>query len=105
MSSEEDWRRASILAGTVRDEELLDPMLAPDRLIYALFHEEEVRAFKTRALKFHCGCSRRRVKAMLGSFDATEIQHMTEDGQIRVTCEFCNTRYEFDQQDFGGGSA
>lgn len=96
MSSEEDWKRASILAGTVRDEELLDPMLAPDRLIYALFHEEEVRAFKGRALKFHCGCSRERVKTMLSSFGSEEIRDMTENGQIRVTCEFCNARYEFD---------
>ena len=100
MSGEEDWRRASILASTVRDEELLDPMLAPDRLIYALFHEEQVRAFKARALKFHCGCSRERVKSMLDSFGADELQDMAEDGQIRVTCEFCNTRYDFNPEVF-----
>lgn len=100
MSSEEDWNRASILAGTVRDEELLDPMLAPDRLVYALFHEEDVRAFKPKALKFHCGCSRERVKAMLSSFGADELRDMTEDGQIHVTCEFCNTRYAFDSAEY-----
>ena len=102
MSSEEDWNRARTLAKTVRDEELLDPMLAPDRLIYALFHEEEVRAFKGRALRFHCGCSRERVKTMLGSFGADEIRSMIEDGQIRVTCEFCNTLYIFKPEEFGG---
>jgi len=100
MSSEEDWNRARILAGTVRDEELLDPMLAPEQLIYALFHEERVRAFKAQPLKFHCGCSRERVKTMLDSFGADEIRNMTEDGKIRVTCEFCNTRYDFDPEVF-----
>lgn len=105
LSSEEDWKRASILAGTVRDEELLDPMLAPDRLIYALFHEEQVRAFEGRGLKFHCGCSRKRVKTMLGSFGADEIQDMADDGHIAVTCEFCNARYAFDPEDFGGSNA
>lgn len=100
MSSEEDWNRASILAGTVRDEELLDPMLASDRLVYALFHEEDVRAFKPKALKFHCGCSRERVKAMLSSFGADELRDMTEDGRIHVTCEFCNTRYAFDSAEY-----
>ena len=84
----------------MRDEELLDPMLAPDRLVYALFHEEEVRAFEGRALKFHCGCSPDRVKAMLGSFGAEEIVDMVEDGKIRVTCEFCNARYDFDPDVF-----
>ncbi len=101
MSSEEDWNRASILAATVKDEELLDPLLAPERLIYALFHEEQVRAFEGQALKFHCGCSTERVKTMLDSFDADEIRNMAEDGKIRVTCEFCNARYVFDPQEFG----
>jgi molecular chaperone Hsp33 len=100
MSSEEDWNRASILAATVKDEELLDPMLAPEQLIYALFHEEEVRAFEGRELKFHCGCSPERVKSMLDSFDADEIHDMAEDGQIHVTCEFCNALYEFYTQEF-----
>jgi molecular chaperone Hsp33 len=99
-SSEEDWNRASILAGTVRDEELLDPMLAPDRLIYALFHEEEVRAFESSELRFHCGCSQDRVKSMLDSFGGDELSDMAEDRKIRVTCEFCNTRYEFDPEVF-----
>ena len=100
MSSEEDWNRASILADTVRDEELLDPMLAPERLVYRLFHEEQARAFEPKELKFHCGCSRERVKAMLNSFGAEEIQDMAEDGKIQVTCEFCNTVYDFDPEAF-----
>ncbi|HAN63593.1 MAG TPA: Hsp33 family molecular chaperone, partial [Rhizobiales bacterium] len=40
---EEDWTRARALAETVEDHELLDPMLPPDRLLYRLFHEEQVR--------------------------------------------------------------
>ncbi len=100
MSSEEDWNRASILAGTVKDEELLDPMLSPDRLIYALFHEEQVRAFEGRALKFHCGCSQERVQSMLGSFGSDEVRDMAEDGKILVTCEFCNKCYELDPDIF-----
>jgi molecular chaperone Hsp33 len=100
MSSEEDWNRARMLAATVEDEELVDPMLAPERLIYRLFHEERVRVYKSRPLSFHCGCSVDRVKAMLGSFSAEELHDMTEKGQIRVTCEFCNARYDFDPQDF-----
>ncbi|MFQ5625268.1 MAG: Hsp33 family molecular chaperone HslO, partial [Methyloligellaceae bacterium] len=85
----------------VEDSELVDPMLAPERLLYRLFHEERIRAFKSRSLTFHCGCSADSVKAMLGSFAADELQGMAEDGQIHVTCEFCNTRYDFDPRDFG----
>ena len=43
---EEDWMRARALAETVEDHELLDPLLPPDRLLYRLFHEEQVRAYR-----------------------------------------------------------
>jgi len=100
ISHDEDgWRRASTLAATVEDSELVDPLLAPERLIYRLFHEEKVRAFKPRPLAFHCGCSTARVKAMLRSFGAEEIEAMADNGRIRVTCEFCNTRYDFDPEE------
>lgn len=94
-SDEDDWNRARILASTVQPEELVDPMLSPEKLLYRLFHEERVRAFKPKSLTFQCGCSEERVKAMLSRFRARELEDMAEDGQIRVTCEFCNARYDF----------
>ena len=57
--AEEDWTRAKALAETVEDHELLDPMLPPDRLLYRLFHEEQVRAFRAIPLESYCSCSRR----------------------------------------------
>ncbi|GBE44303.1 33 kDa chaperonin [bacterium BMS3Bbin10] len=99
LHDDDGWRRASILAATVEDAELVDPLLAPERLIYRLFHEEQVRAFKPKPLTFHCGCSAGRVKAMLESFGGDEIKDMTRDGRIRVTCEFCNTRYDFNPRE------
>mgnify|MGYP000014260215 CR=1 FL=1 len=32
---------------------------------------------------------------MLGRFTAEEIAESTEDGRIAVTCEFCNSTYDF----------
>ena len=48
---EEDWTRAKALAETVEDHELLDPMLPPDRLLYRLFHEEQVRTYRAIPLE------------------------------------------------------
>jgi molecular chaperone Hsp33 len=31
-----------------------------------------------------------------------DIAEMTVDGEVWVTCEFCNARYSFDPADFGG---
>jgi molecular chaperone Hsp33 len=98
--AEEDWTRARALAETVEDHELLDPLLPPDRLLYRLFHEEQVRAFRAVPLESYCSCSRGRVEDLLKQFTAEDLADMVVDGEVWVTCEFCNSRYHFDPASF-----
>jgi molecular chaperone Hsp33 len=98
--AEEDWTRARMLAETVEHHELLDPLLPPDRLLYRLFHEEQVRAFRAIPLESYCSCSRGRVEDLLKRFSAAELADMVVDGEVWVTCEFCNSRYRFDPASF-----
>ena len=90
---EENWNRAAILLATVEDYELLDPELAPETLLYRLFHEDGVRAYDPEHLVFGCRCSRERMGEVLRSFGAEEIDAMAKEGAIEVTCEFCSTVY------------
>jgi molecular chaperone Hsp33 len=96
----EDWTRAKALAETVEDHELLDPMLPPDRLLYRLFHEEKVRAFRAVPLTSYCSCSEARVEELLRRFSAEDLAEMVVDGKVSVTCEFCNRSYRFDPAAF-----
>ena len=97
---EEDWMRARALAETVEDHELLDPLLPPDRLLYRLFHEEQVRAYRAINLETYCSCSRERVEELLRRFTSEDLKDMVVDGEVWVTCEFCNSRYHFDPANF-----
>ena len=99
---EEDWTRAKTLAETVEDHELLDPMLPSDRLLYRLFHEEQVRVYRAIPLQTYCSCSRERVEEMLQRFSPEDMADMVVDGELWVACEFCNARYNFDPTDFAG---
>ncbi|RIA47522.1 Hsp33 family molecular chaperone [Dichotomicrobium thermohalophilum] len=95
--SAEDWNRASMLGATVEDHEILDPTLSPERLLIRLFHEERVRAFPASAISAFCQCSRERVEDLLKRFPADRISEMVQDdGKVSVTCEFCNSEYDFD---------
>jgi molecular chaperone Hsp33 len=96
----EDWTRAKALAETVEDHELLDPMLPPDRLLYRLFHEEKVRAYRAVPLTSYCSCSEARVEELLRRFSAEDLAEMVVDGKVSVTCEFCNRSYKFDPAAF-----
>jgi molecular chaperone Hsp33 len=94
----EDWRRTMMLLGTVKDDELVDPDLSPERLLLRLFHEEGVRVFDPQPLSFRCRCSRERVETLLRQFETADIEDMKqEDGALDVTCEFCNEHYRFDE--------
>ncbi|MBO0765438.1 MAG: Hsp33 family molecular chaperone [Hyphomicrobiaceae bacterium] len=93
---DENWNRARHLAATVEDHELTDPMLAPERLLYRLFHEEGVRVVPATGLAEACRCSRERVGFYLQRFGAQELADLREpDGSLTVTCEFCSRQYRF----------
>jgi molecular chaperone Hsp33 len=94
--ADDAWERAKMLASTMEDHELLDPSLAPERLLYRLFHEEKVRVFPETPLRAFCQCSSERVKAMLDAMAPHDIEALTHDGRIQVTCEFCSRSYEVD---------
>jgi len=97
---EDGWRRALILMGSATSEELTDPELSPEGLLYRLFHEDGVRVFRTHPVRAECRCSRERIDRILRSLPFTERQGLGEaDGSMTVTCEFCSVSYRFERDD------
>lgn len=97
-SAEEEWGRAVALLETTEDHELLDPLVAPETLLYRLFHEDGVRIFEAHDMERVCRCSMERSRGLLRSFPQEEFADMIEEGLLRVRCEFCNTEYAFDPE-------
>jgi molecular chaperone Hsp33 len=98
----EDWSRASILFGTVKDEELIDPALTADRLLYRLFHEEGVRMETPTSLDDRCTCNEERLTALMRTFPKDELQDLIEpDGQLHARCQFCAREYWIDPKAVG----
>lgn len=95
---EDAWRRAQILADTLKPEELL--LLPAITLIQRLYHEEDIRLFEAQRVTFFCSCSRENVATMLKMLGREEVDSiLAERESIEVHCEFCNQRYEFDKVD------
>jgi len=91
----EAWREAQFLFETVGEDELIDPRLSPETLLYRLFHEQGVRLFPARELAAFCRCSEERILTVLRAFGPGERADMVEpDGRIHVTCEYCSRVYE-----------
>jgi molecular chaperone Hsp33 len=97
--AEDAWRRVFALMASCSDKELTDIDLPVTSLLYRLFHEDGVRVFTRQGIEAKCRCTRERVDNVLKSMGAGELEDMWVDGQIIVTCEFCNTGYVFTPQD------
>ena len=101
-AQEESWRTATTLAATISDDELLDDALPPEQLLHRLFHTEGAATDMSRALAYGCRCSRRRLAGILESFGPDDLDHMAVDGDIVMTCEFCNFDFRFARGDVRG---
>jgi molecular chaperone Hsp33 len=96
-----EWGHVAVLAGSVKDEELTDPGLPLDDLVWRLFHEEEeVRTLEPVALARGCRCNPDYVKSVIARFPPEERAAMVgDDGFIRVDCAFCATDFPIALED------
>ncbi|MGB3754247.1 MAG: Hsp33 family molecular chaperone HslO [Parerythrobacter sp.] len=93
-----EWEHVAVMAGSLRHEELLEPALSMDALVWRLFHdEEEVRILPGSALKRGCRCTVEHYRELLARFPESERAEMRdEDGHINVDCAFCSRVFPID---------
>jgi molecular chaperone Hsp33 len=94
----EHYNRISILAASLKREELLE--LDVDTILRRLFWEEKVLRFEPETPRFACTCSRERVGNMIRGLGQDEAEGIVaERGAIDVGCDFCGQQYRFDAVD------
>jgi molecular chaperone Hsp33 len=86
-----DWQHMRTLAATITADELANPDLSPEALLWRLFHEEEVRLFPGAPPTRGCRCSPEHITDVLTRFpEAERIDMRGPDGTIGVDCQFCS---------------
>ncbi len=89
------WQRAVARIDAMRPEALL---VAPDAaaLLTTQFGDDDIRLFRAHGTRFACSCSRERVENALRLVGRDEVEDiLAEQGEVQVTCEFCNRAYAF----------
>ncbi len=98
VANNPDFEHVSHLAKTISAVEILH--ISHQEMLYRLFHEDKVRLLDAKTLTFECDCSRQRCANALKSLDKSELLNMVkEEGTIKMDCQFCHTKYEFDAID------
>ncbi|HKX79968.1 MAG TPA: Hsp33 family molecular chaperone HslO [Novosphingobium sp.] len=86
-----DWEHVAVLGGSIRHDELIDPGLSLESVVWRLFHEETVLVEPLTPLARGCRCTVEHYRKILSSFPESELAQMREDdGQIAVDCAFCS---------------
>jgi len=98
-----DWPHVAILGGSVKTDELTDPALPLDDLVWRLFHQEdEVRTLGAIALTRGCRCDPDYVRSVIARFPPDERAAMIgDDGVIRVDCAFCSSSFAIEPAQLG----
>lgn len=90
-----EWEHVAILGGSVKHEELLDPELSLEAIVWRLFHEEEeIRIQSGTGIERGCRCSLEHYRQVLEKFPEEDRKEMRdEDGIIVVDCAFCSRKF------------
>lgn len=93
-----EWEHVVALAGSTRHEELVDPALSLDALVWRLFHEEEeVRVQPGAPIARGCRCSVEHYTQIIERFPEEDRADMRdESGKIMVDCAFCSKVFEIE---------
>ena len=93
-----EWEHVATLAGSTRHDELVDPGLSMEALVWRLFHDErEVRVQAGGPLTRGCRCSAEHYRQVLGKFPQDDLAEMRgDDGLISVDCAFCSKKFGID---------
>lgn len=85
------WQHARALAATTQADELTDPSLPLEDLLWRLFHDEAPTVVDAIPLHKGCRCSIDRIQGVLRQFSFEELIDMREpDGSFRINCAFCS---------------
>lgn len=93
------WLEARALVETVSDDELTDPQIGAERLLFRLFHEPGVHVFASTPVEDNCSCSREKIVNVVRNLPLAEQAELLSDGEIVSTCEFCATIYRMGPAD------
>jgi molecular chaperone Hsp33 len=98
--AEEAWDHVAAIAETITADELTDPALTLESLVWRLYHDEaEVRVLQGASLSRGCRCDPAYLASVIARFPEEDRADMVDDsGNILVDCAFCSRQFPIDPQ-------
>ena len=72
----------------------------PEHLLRTVMSDFDLKILETQPVSYKCYCSRERVERALISLGRKELEDMLhEQGGCQLSCQFCDTVYDFSKED------
>ncbi|MBQ8250491.1 MAG: Hsp33 family molecular chaperone HslO [Alphaproteobacteria bacterium] len=97
---EDIYETVTVLMHSVKDTELFYENLAPEKLLYRLFHANDLTVYEPATPVFSCPCHKDKMKRFLAKLDPKEREDLYQEGKIVSECQFCQRQYVFKHEDF-----
>lgn len=94
---EEQWNEAVIFMESLRADEIFDSELSSEEILHRLYHQNSLTTEKSKEYSFGCRCNREKLRTVLSSMSAEEIDSLAEKGKISAECSFCGEKYNFEK--------
>ncbi|MDZ5034905.1 Hsp33 family molecular chaperone HslO, partial [Clostridium perfringens] len=73
-----------------------------DKVIEFIFEGMDLKILEESKPEYTCNCSREKVESVLLSIGEKDLREIYEDGkEEEIKCNFCNTAYNFSNQEIG----
>lgn len=105
-SMDDTWLEARSLVSTIGDDELTDPQIGTEQLLYRLFHQHGVYVHPALPMINKCRCSKQKIVNIISSFTKEEQEEAIlagdKPGFITSKCEFCGKHYQVSPEELTG---
>lgn len=90
-----EWEHVAVMGDSVQAEELVNPRLSMEDLLWRLFSEsDEVRVLSGKPLVKGCRCNENYIRDVIARFPKSDKEDMvSEDGTISIDCAFCSKKF------------
>jgi molecular chaperone Hsp33 len=90
-----EWEHVAALGSTIAADELADPALPLEEIVWRLFHEEtQIRIEPGEPLTKGCRCDPAHIRDVIARFPPEDRFDMADEaGEITVNCEFCSRKF------------
>lgn len=90
-------RRARVLPAVTA---MISGGRTPEEMVQIALGEVQSRVVERAPMRFRCGCTTGKVRAVLASLGEDELHDIVrEQGRIEVRCNFCGKRYTFEEEE------